>query len=202
MKLNFSALLLGALFSAAASARTPMLGEVVLFGGNFAPRGWAFCEGQLLSIAQNTALFSILGTTYGGDGRTTFGLPDLRGRTPFHPGRGPGLNSYRLGQKTGTETVTLTTNQLPSHTHAASVQSTLGGTSGAVDSDSPSASLPAPSSVDRFSTDTSSDLKMHESSTGPAVIESNPGGQSIDVLSPSTVVRYIIATQGTFPSRS
>ena len=86
----------------------PFIGEVIMFAGNFAPRGWAFCDGQLLAISQHQALFSILGTTYGGDGRTTFGLPDLRGRVPLHVGNGPGLSSYRLGQKGGTESVGLT----------------------------------------------------------------------------------------------
>lgn len=85
----------------------PFLGQVTIFAGNFAPRGWAFCEGQLLPISQNTALFSILGTTYGGDGRTTFALPDLRGRAVMHPRQGPGLSNYRLGQKGGNETGTL-----------------------------------------------------------------------------------------------
>ena len=92
----------------------PFIGQVIAFGGNFAPRGWAFCDGQLLAISQNTALFSILGTIYGGDGRTTFALPDLRGRATVHPGNGPGLSSRRLGEKGGSETNTLTTNQLPS----------------------------------------------------------------------------------------
>ncbi|WP_034045949.1 phage tail protein [Wocania ichthyoenteri] len=81
-----------------------MMGEIKMFAGNFAPRGWAFCEGQLLPISQNSALFSLLGTTYGGDGRTTFGLPDLRGRTPIHKGQGVNLNNVRLGQKGGSET--------------------------------------------------------------------------------------------------
>ena len=94
----------------------PFIGLIVMFGGNFAPRGWALCDGQLLSISSNSALFSILGTTYGGDGRTTFGLPDLRGRVPMHPGTGPGLSPRTLGQKSGTETVQLTTAQLPPHT--------------------------------------------------------------------------------------
>ncbi len=84
----------------------PFIGEIMMFGGNFAPRGWALCDGQLLPISQNQALFSILGTTYGGDGRTTFGLPDLRGRVAVHAGSGPGLSSYRLGQKGGAETIT------------------------------------------------------------------------------------------------
>jgi len=96
----------------------PFLGEICWIGFNFAPRGWALCDGQLLSISQNDALFSLLGTTYGGDGRTTFGLPDLRGRSPIHVGQGPGLSNYQWGQKGGVETVTLTINQMPSHTHA------------------------------------------------------------------------------------
>ena len=84
----------------------PFIGEITMFAGNFAPRGWALCDGQLLPISQNSALFSILGTTYGGDGRTTFALPDLRGRVAIHPGNGPGLSDYRLGQKGGAETIT------------------------------------------------------------------------------------------------
>src|SRR5690606_10000796 len=88
----------------------PFIGEIIMFGGNFAPKGWAFCNGQLLPIAQNQALFSILGTTYGGDGITTFALPDLRGRVSIHPGHGPGLSNYTLGEKGGAETVTLTVN--------------------------------------------------------------------------------------------
>lgn len=95
----------------------PFVGEIRMFAGNFAPRGWAFCDGQLLAVSQNDALFSLLGTIYGGDGRTTFGLPDLRGRIPIHAGQGPGLSSRRLGAKGGAEKVTLTANQLPSHTH-------------------------------------------------------------------------------------
>lgn len=95
----------------------PFVGEIRMFAGNFAPRGWAFCDGQLLAVSQNDALFSLLGTIYGGDGRTTFGLPDMRGRIPLHTGTGPGLSQRRLGSKGGGENVTLTTNQLASHTH-------------------------------------------------------------------------------------
>jgi microcystin-dependent protein len=91
-----------------------------MFAGNFAPRGWAFCDGQPLAVSQNDALFSLYGTIYGGDGRTTFGLPDMRGRLPLHAGTGPGLSPRRLGAKAGSESVTLTTNQLASHGHAAS----------------------------------------------------------------------------------
>ena len=102
----------------------PFLGQIIMFAGNFAPRGWALCDGQLLPIAQNTALFSLIGTFYGGDGRTTFGLPDLRGRVPIHDGasQGPGLSPYQLGQKGGAEGVTLTQDQMPSHTHGIQVK--------------------------------------------------------------------------------
>ncbi len=97
------------------------IGEIRMFAGNFAPRNWAFCQGQLLAISQNTALFSILGTTYGGDGRTTFGLPDLRGRIPYESGNGPGLPDVRMGAKAGTETNTMTTLTMPSHNHMVAV---------------------------------------------------------------------------------
>lgn len=100
------------------SGPEPYIGEISMFGGNFAPRGWAFCDGQLLPIAQNTALFSLLGTIYGGDGRTTFALPDLRGRVPVHSGNGPGLSDYRVGQRGGSERIILTINQIPSHNHS------------------------------------------------------------------------------------
>jgi microcystin-dependent protein len=95
----------------------PFIGEIRMFGGTFAPRGWALCDGQLLSISTYTSLFSILGTTYGGDGRTTFALPDLRGRAPIHAGTGPGLSPKTLGQKGGTQTETLSIVQMPSHNH-------------------------------------------------------------------------------------
>lgn len=95
----------------------PFIGEIRMFAGNFAPQGWAFCDGQLLAVSQNDALFSLLGTIYGGDGSTTFGLPDLRGRIPIHAGDGPGLSPRRLGAKGGAEKITLTVNQLPSHSH-------------------------------------------------------------------------------------
>src|SRR3954464_14815480 len=95
----------------------PFLGEICLYPYNFAPRGWAFCSGQILPIAQNTALFSLLGTTFGGNGQTTFALPDMRSRVPIHAGQGPGLSNYDLGQSGGTESVTLTVNELAAHNH-------------------------------------------------------------------------------------
>ena len=112
-----------------------------MFAGNFAPRAWAYCDGQLLAISQNDALFSLLGTIYGGDGRTTFGLPDMRGRVPVHEGTGPGLSERRLGSKGGGENVTLTANQIPSHTHTlrAAGQPATGG--------DPDGSIPAQSTI-------------------------------------------------------
>src|SRR5690606_18132066 len=101
------------------------IGVVKIFAGNFAPRGWAFCQGQIMSIAQNTALFSLLGTTYGGNGQTTFGLPDLRGRVAIGTGAGPGLTNIVGGQVGGLEKVTLTINELPAHTHVATSNLTL-----------------------------------------------------------------------------
>lgn len=95
----------------------PFVGEIRLFAGNFAPNGWAFCDGSLLSIAQNDVLFSLIGTTYGGDGQNTFALPDMRGRVPVHQGQGPGLSPYMIGQAAGVEQVTLLAQQMPSHSH-------------------------------------------------------------------------------------
>jgi microcystin-dependent protein len=105
----------------------PFLAEIRMFGGNFAPVGWALCNGQLLPIAQNTALFSLLGTTYGGDGRSTFGLPDLQGRVPIQPGQGPGLSPYDLGQVGGTSTTSLIASELPFHTHLINASATDAG---------------------------------------------------------------------------
>lgn len=170
----------------------PFIGQIVMFGGHFAPRGWALCNGQLLAIASNTALFSILGTTYGGDGRTTFGLPDLRGRVPMHAGHGPGLSDRRLGQKFGVETMTLTQAEMPSHTHTAAMQAS-GGTAS---STSPAGMLLA----------TPEDVEIYGSGdpvSGPTITVGNAGGsQAFNVIQPTQVVNYIIALQGIYPSRS
>jgi microcystin-dependent protein len=164
----------------------PFYGEIVMFAGNFAPRGWAFCNGQLLSIAQNTALFSILGTTYGGNGVTTFALPDLRGRAPMHFGQGPGLSNRNLGEQDGTETVALTQQQMPSHTH------TLNGSTGAVNTTRPTGAVPAKGGS--YST-ASPDTQM----TPPALVG---GSQPHDNMQPSLAVSFIIALEGIFPSRN
>lgn len=108
----------------------PFVAEIRLFPFNFAPTGWALCQGQLLPISQNTALFSLLGTTYGGDGKSTFALPDLQGRVPMHPGQGPGLSIHDLGEENGTETVTLLVSEMPSHTHLLTASATDAGERG------------------------------------------------------------------------
>jgi microcystin-dependent protein len=175
----------------------PFIGEIIMFGGNFAPRGWAFCNGQLLSVSQNTALFSILGTTYGGDGRTTFGLPDLRGRAPVHEGRGPGLSDQRLGAKGGVETNNLTTANLPpiplkvSSANATQSAATAG------------SSIATPGSL---SGRTFTATEGFNTSTPDVALNgaSVQGGNSTPVnnMQPYQVVSFIIALQGTYPSRS
>jgi microcystin-dependent protein len=164
----------------------PFIAEIRMFAGNFAPRGWADCNGQLLSIAQNPALFSLLGTTYGGDGRTTFALPNLQGRVPVHVGQGPGLSPVQLGQTFGSETVTLTAAQLPPHTHliAASL---------------PKAETPlnpTPESLVAFDAEPGSATVSFP--TAPAAGAATP----VQVVQPSLGMRFIIALEGIYPSRS
>jgi microcystin-dependent protein len=169
----------------------PLIGQIILFAGNFAPRGWAFCDGQLLPIAQNQALFSILGTMYGGDGRTTFALPDLRGRSPIGVGLGPGLQDRRQGEKGGQEQVALTTAQLPSHTHALTA-STKAATSRFPREDR---TLGKGSSKVYTKGGTPKTLD-------PSSVASAGGSQPHDNMPPYLAIRYIIALQGIFPSRS
>ncbi len=169
----------------------PFIAQIVMFGGNFAPRGWAFCDGQLLSIAQNTALFSILGTTYGGDGRTTFGLPDLRGRVSIHPGHGPGLSNYQLGQKGGTETVTLTAAQMPSHNHQIHAANT-----GGDDTNPTTAKGFAVAGDDLYIENTPATTMQSD------IVSSVGGSQAHNNVQPFECVNYIIALVGTYPSRS
>lgn len=170
----------------------PFIGEVKLFAGNFAPRGWAFCEGQLLPISQNSALFSIIGTIYGGDGRTTFALPDLRGRVAIGPGNGPGLSSYREGTKGGVEHVTLTTNQMPSHHHAINAVTAVG------NSTTPTNHLLADSAAfDNEFSSASPDTQMSNN-----MVSNSGGSQSHENRQPFLAIYYIIALQGVFPSRS
>ena len=168
----------------------PFVGEIRMFAGNFAPRGWAFCDGQLLAVSQNDALFSLLGTIYGGDGRTTFGLPDLRGRIPIHAGEGPGLSPRRLGAKAGAEKVTLTVNQLPAHGH------TMRGSSDVANEANPNGKVVAESrTFDLYQTaDASSDMAS-------GVIANVGGSRSHTNLQPFLCIHYIISLVGIYPSR-
>ncbi|TLX75035.1 phage tail protein [Labilibacter sediminis] len=175
-------------------AQDPMLGEIKLFAGNFAPRGWAFCDGQLLAINQHSALFSLLGTMYGGDGRTTFGLPDLRGRVPMHAGTGPGLSSRIQGAKSGTETNVLNANHLPSHNHGVQINNPV--YNDEANTDDPTGKYPAVSGENMYSDQTSGNGAL------PQITIQNAGGsQPVNNMQPYLVVRYIIALQGYYPSR-
>lgn len=170
------------------SISDPTIAEITMFGGNFAPRSWANCDGQLVAISQNSALFSILGTTYGGDGRTTFGLPDLRGRVAMHVGNGPGLTPRQQGERAGSETNTMTISQMPAHGHAINAKDE--GTT-----DNPSGAFIAGDGTNAFGT--SANVVM----SGGAVAN-NGGGQPINNMQPYMVIRYIIALVGIFPSRN
>lgn len=173
-----------------------MIGEVRMFAGNFAPRGWALCDGELLSVNDNSALFSILGTIYGGDGRTTFGLPDLRGRSAVHPGRGPGLSNINLGSKNGTEYLTLSTNNLPPHSHTGYIK--IADSKG--DSYYSNNGYIADSSTVGYQQYTGSHVG---SKTIQGVQTNNTGGgQQIYKRSPYVGVNYIICLIGTYPSRN
>lgn len=179
---------------------TPFIGEVIMFGGNFAPRGWAFCDGQLLQIASNTALFSILGTTYGGDGRTTFGLPDLRGRAVIGPGTGPGLSPRQLGSRTGTETETLSVAQMPSHAHTATGTAQVS-LSNEVGTTSDTDGQYIANHLGGFNEDATPGAKL-EGVSSTTTINNTGGGQSHNNVQPSQTVNYIIALIGIYPSRS
>ncbi|AZQ86335.1 phage tail protein [Colwellia sp. Arc7-635] len=195
------------------------------FGGDFSIRGWAKAEGQLLAISSNSALFAILGTTYGGDGRTTFGLPDLRGRSPIGQGQGPGLGNYRLGQKAGAETHILNALQMPSHNYTATTT-----TSNAVDTSATTIALRALASNSTTNTPTNAvlanspnreniyssgipnvdmsaeaialNLSVDVSSTSGTVVNANGSSQSFNIRGPYLALTWLIATQGVFPSRN
>lgn len=187
------------LWSASASASEPFIAEIKMFGGNFAPRGYALCDGQLLAISTNTALFSLIGTTYGGDGRTTFALPDLRGRVAIHPGNGPGLSSYSLGQKGGQEQVALTANQMPSHTHT--VTAALKGTTVAGNNDSPAGNTLALKARSSNYSTTAPAVDMQAGSV-TATAANSGGSQAHENRMPYLGVNHIIALIGIFPSRN
>lgn len=168
----------------------PFIAEIRIFAGNFAPRGWAFCNGQLLPVSQNTALFSLIGTTYGGDGRSTTALPNLQGRAPMHPGRGPGLTARRLGQRGGVEDVTLTEAQMANHNHTLNA---FGPANTNVPTNGGYATAPT---LNQYHT-ASNLVNMAESS-----LKNTGGSQPHNNMQPFLTLNYIIALVGLYPSRS
>ena len=170
----------------------PLLASILIFAGNFAPKGWAFCNGQLLAINQNQALFALLGTTYGGNGQTTFALPDLRGRVPIHFGQGPGLSNYDLGQAGGAENTTLTVNNLPAHNHPLHATSEGGSTSAPA-----GAYLGNTGALDREYNISGTSVTMNAGAIG-----ATGASQPFSNVQPYLAINFIIALQGIFPSRN
>lgn len=173
----------------------PFLAGVIMFAGNFNPRGWALCQGQILPIAQNTALFSLLGTTYGGNGQTTFALPDLRGRCALGPGQGPGLPNFDLGEVSGTPSVTLTTATMPGHTHSAAPTGNLT-ESNPTSVKSPQNAVPGYSDANPLYAPTANST-MAPFNSGLA-----GGSQPHNNMQPYLGMNFIIALEGIFPSRN
>ena len=167
------------------------IGEIRMFGFNFAPEGWALCDGQLLPISQNAALFSLLGTTYGGDGKTTFALPDLRSRVPIHQGQGTGLTSYTQGQAAGAETVTLTATQMPGHSH------TVHASSSAAASNVPQGRALARSQSNAYTAQPDGTTVMNAK-----VLANTGGSEPHPNIQPCLVVNFCIALTGIFPAQS
>jgi microcystin-dependent protein len=177
------------------------IGEIRMFAGNFAPQTWAFCQAQLLSISQNTALFSILGTTYGGNGQTTFGLPDFRGRVAVGTGQGPGLSSIQLGEISGSPSVTLTTATMPAHNHP------LTGTVN-IQVNNDTAGLSDDATNKRFAatgaifTAVTTDLVPMAAAQSSLAVGLNGSSQPFSIMPPYLGMNYIICLQGIFPSRN
>jgi microcystin-dependent protein len=169
----------------------PFIGEILIFGGNFAPRNYMFCNGALLPIAQNTALFSLVGTTYGGDGRSTFGVPDLQARHVIGPGTGPGLSNVRWGERAGAADVTLSAGNLPSHSH------TLNASTDRANAPGPGGNVLADPTRGNIYQTGAANTAMSASSIG-----NSGGGQSFNILNPYLAVNHCIALNGTYPSRS
>ena len=181
----------------------PYLAQVTIFAGNFAPKNWAFCRGQLLPIAQNTALFSLLGTMYGGNGQTTFALPDLRGRAAIHQGQGPGLSLYDIGQMSGVESVTILQNQMPLHTH--SFTSATGGPAASNVpgiTDLPGNNYPAPVNGSGNAYSTSPSPASMGSTTINVMTPIAGSSMPFNNRSPYLAMNYIICVFGIFPSRN
>ncbi len=169
----------------------PFVAEIRIFPFNFAPKGWAFCDGQLLPISQNTALFSLLGTTYGGDGKSNFALPDLQGDAPMHPGQGPGLSLHDLGETGGSETVTLLESEIPAHSHQLRADNQDIADTNVV---GPNASLAESSNGTLYQN--ASNVTMSDNAVAPA-----GGGQPHNNMQPYLTLNFCIAMQGIFPPR-
>lgn len=169
---------------------TPFIGTITMFGGNFAPRNYAFCNGSLLAISQNDVLFALIGTTYGGDGQSTFALPDLRGRAPIHQGNLAGGATYVMGQSIGAESVTLTASQMPAHTHS------LGANSGPGNGAGPSGAVWARSSA------TQNYAAAGSTPMNAAAVALSGGNQPHENMQPFLAINFIIALFGIFPSRN
>jgi microcystin-dependent protein len=169
------------------------LGEIRIFGGNFAPTGWALCNGQLLAISQNTALFSLLGTNYGGNGQTTFALPNLQGSAPIHVGQGAGLSDYVLGQTGGEPAVTLIQTEMPSHAHSASATATPG------DNPDPSGRVWGVAAIARGTSMYSAG--PGDTSMSPFALATSGGNQPHNNMPPYLALTFIIALQGIYPAR-
>lgn len=171
---------------------SPYVGEIRMFGGTFAPAGWAFCDGQLQPISQNDTLFTLIGTTYGGDGEETFALPNIQSRFPIHAGQGPGISqNYQLGETGGVESVTLTTQQMPNHNHAFLASTAIAQNPQATDS------VPAQSSVVKLYFGEAPDAQMNASMLQPV-----GGNQPHDNLQPYLAVSYILSLFGIFPTQT
>ena len=170
----------------------PYIGEIRMFAGNFAPVGWMTCEGQLIPISENDALFNLIGTTYGGDGQNTFGLPDLRGRTPLHQGQGPGLQNYVIGQNAGVEQVTLTTQQLPVHNHAMLASNNPGTQVNAAGND-----ISSSPSIKFFIEDIPPDASLNAGVLSPV-----GGSQPHENMQPFLTISYIISLFGIYPQQT
>jgi microcystin-dependent protein len=173
----------------------PAMASIIMFAADFSPKYWAYCNGALLQINQNQALFSLLGTTYGGNGITTFGLPDLRGRTPVGTGSGPGLSTISLGEVSGVNTLTLTTSQMPSHTHLATLS--VGATSGNANTEEPAGAIPA-AGTNYFRPDGAGIGGLGGVS---ATVAATGGSQPFNIKQPYIGIHFIICIQGIFPSR-
>lgn len=174
----------------------PFVGEIRMFGGNFPPNGWMFCEGQLLPISENDVLFNLIGTTYGGDGQETFGLPDLRGRLPVHAGTGSGLSTRTLGETGGTESVTLTVQQIPIHNHPALCVSGAGGQA------SPANNMWAGTQSGVQAYADPANAQGAEVPMNAQNITGNGGSQPHDNFAPYLVVSFIISLFGIYPPPS